>query len=161
MAEKGPIASILKGPIQFSDFLFEDFIVGVFPQPLTDSGGGVVDPYPSASRVFGAAEEGIGESGITPVYPSNDEGVLFSHKFVGALLAFASEVAIGELIAVEVLMGTTVRSIKDGEGKAREASDVDFIGGKARGGANGVVIGVFDVGQMDVPVVLVFVTDHG
>ena len=47
------------------------------------------------------------------------------------------------------------------EGKAREASDVDFIGGKARGGANGVVIGVFGVGKMDAPVVLVFVTDHG
>ena len=43
----------------------------------------------------------------------------------------------------------------------REASDVDFIGGKARGGANGAVIGVFDVGKMDVPVALVFVTDHG
>ena len=29
------------------------------------------------------------------------------------------------------------------------------------GGANRVVIGVFDMGEMDVPVVLVFVTDHG
>ena len=38
---------------------------------------------------------------------------------------------------------------------------MEFIGGKARGGANGVVIGVFDVGKMDVPVVLVFVADHG
>ena len=38
---------------------------------------------------------------------------------------------------------------------------MDLIKGKARGGANGVVIGVFDVGKMDVPVVLVFVTDHG
>ena len=128
---------------------------------MTDSGGGIVDPYPSASRVFGSTEKGIGESGIAPVYPSNGEGVLFSHKFIGALLAFASEVATGELIAVDVLMGTTVRSIEDGQEKAREASDVDFIGGKARGGANGVVISVFDVGKRDVPVVLVFVTDHG
>ena len=38
---------------------------------------------------------------------------------------------------------------------------MDFIRGKARGSANVVVIGVFDVGKMDVPVVLVFVTDHG
>ena len=29
-----------------------------------------------------------------------------------------------------------------------------FIGGEARGGANRVVIGVFDMGEMDVPVVL-------
>ena len=128
---------------------------------MADSGGGVVDPYPSASRVFGAVEESIGESGIASVYPSNGEGVLFSHKFVGALLTLASEVAIGEFIAVEVLMGTTVPSIKDIEGGAREASDVDFIGGKARGGANGVVTGVFDVGKMDVPDVLVLITDDG
>ena len=94
---------------------------------MADSGGGVVDPYPSASRVFRAAEEGIGESGIAPVYPSNGEGVLFSHKFVGPLLTLASEVAIGELVAVEVLMGITVRSIKDGEG----------------GGAGGVRCGLY------------------
>ena len=125
------------------------------------SGGGIVDPYPSASRVFGAAEEDTGESGIAPVYPSNGEGVLLSHKFLGALLKLASEVAISELIAVEILMGTTVQLIKDDEGKAREASDVDLIRGKARGCANGVVTGVFNVGKMDVPVVLVFVTDHG
>ena len=160
-AGEGPAASILKGPVQFSEFLFEDFIVSAFPQSLADSGRGIVDPHPSTSRVFGATEKSIGESGVAPIDPSNGEGVLFSHNFIGALLAFASEVAIGELIAVEALMGTTVRSFKDGEGKAREASDVDFIGGKARGGANGVIIGVFDVGKMDIPVVLVFVIDHG
>ena len=38
---------------------------------------------------------------------------------------------------------------------------MDFIEGKARGGANGGVIGVFDVRKMDVPVVLVFVANHG
>ena len=128
---------------------------------MADSGGGIVDPYPSGSRVYGATEKSIGESEVALIDPSDGEGVLFSHNFVGALLAFASEVAIGELIAVEALMDTTARSIKDGEGKAREASDVDFIGGKARGGANEVVIGEFGVGMMDVPVVLVFVTDHG
>ena len=128
---------------------------------MADSGDGIIDPYPSASRVFGATEKSIGESGVAPIDASNGEGVLFSHNFIGALLAFASEVAIGELIAVEYLMDTTVQSFKDGEGKAREASDVDFIGGKARGSANEVVIGVFDVGKMDAPVVLVFVIDHG
>ena len=34
---------------------------------------------------------------------------------------------------------------------AREASDVDFIGGKAHGGANGVVISI----------ILVFLAHHG
>ena len=43
--------------------------------------------------------------------------MLFSHKLVDALLALASEVAIGELVVVEVLVGTTVRSIKNGDGR--------------------------------------------
>ena len=87
--------------------------------------------------------------------------MLLAHNFIGALLSVAREVAIGDLIAIEALMGTAVRSIKDGEGETREASDVDFIRGKARSGADGVVISVFDVGKMDVPVILMFVADHG
>ena len=102
---------------------------------MTDSGGGVVDPYPFASRVFGATEKSIVESGVAPIDSSNGEGVLFAYNFIGALLSVASEVAIGELIAIEALMGTTVRSFEDGKREAREASDVDFIGGKARSGA--------------------------
>ena len=38
---------------------------------------------------------------------------------------------------------------------------MDFIEGETRGGANGVVIGIFDMGKMDVPVVLVFIANHG
>ena len=117
---------------------------------MADSGGSIVDPYPSASHVFGATEESIGESGVAPIDASNGEGVLFTHDFISA-----------SLIAIEALMATPVRSVEDGEREARKASDMDFIGGKTRGGANGVVIGVLDVGKMDVPVVLVFVTDHG
>ena len=128
---------------------------------MADSGGGIVDPYPSTSRVFGATEKSIGESEVAPIDPSNGEGVLFAHDFISASLLVASEVAVGELIAIEALMATTVRLFEDGEGKARETSDLNFIGGKARSGANGAVIGVFDVGKVGVPVVLVFVTDHG
>ena len=128
---------------------------------MADGGGGIVDPYPSASHVFGTTEKSIGESGVAPINPSNGEGVLFAHNFISTTWSVASEVAVGELIAIEALMATSVRSFEDGERKARETSDVNFIGGKARGGANGVIIGVFDVGKVEVPVVLVFVTDHG
>ena len=68
--------------------------------------------------------------------------ILFLNKFIRALLALANKVAVGELVAIEVLMYTTVRSIKDGEREVRQASNMDFIGGEARGGANGVVIGI-------------------
>ena len=85
---------------------------------MADSGGGIVDLYPPASCVFGKTEKSIGESGVGPIDPSNGEGVLSSHNFMSALLAFASEVAIGELIAVEALIDTTVRSFEDGDGRS-------------------------------------------
>ena len=86
---------------------------------MADSGGGVIDPNPSAGRILGAAEKGIGEGGVSPINPSDGEGVLFSHKFVCSLLAFAGKVAIGELVAVKVLVHTAIRSVEDGEREAR------------------------------------------
>ena len=86
---------------------------------MADGGGGVVYPDPSTSRVLGAAKEGIGEGGVTPVNPSDGEGVLFSHKFVCSLLALAGKVAIGELVSVKVLVHTAMRSVENGEREAR------------------------------------------
>ena len=86
---------------------------------MADSGGGVVYPDPSTSRVLGAAEEGIGEGGAAPVNPSDGEGVLFSHKSVCSLLTLAGKVTIGELVAVKVLVHTAIRSVEDGKREAR------------------------------------------
>ena len=101
------------------EFRFKNFVVGIFPQPLADSGGGVVDPNPSASRVLGTAEKDIGEGGVVPINASDGEGVLFSHKFVCSLLTRAGKAAIGELVAVKVLVHTAIRSVEDGERKVR------------------------------------------
>ena len=40
------------------------------------------------------------------------------HELVEALLPFSGKVAIGEMIAVKTLMGSTVEAIKGGEGGA-------------------------------------------
>ena len=86
---------------------------------MAGSGGGVIDPIPSAGRILGAAEEGIGEGGVAPINPSDGEGVLFSHEFVCSLLALAGKVTIGELVAVKVLVHTVIGSVEDGEREAR------------------------------------------
>ena len=41
------------------------------------------------------------------------------HELVGTLLPFSGKVAIGEMVAVEALMGSTVEAIKDGKGWTR------------------------------------------
>lgn len=60
-AEEGPMATILKNPVQFREFLFHDFVVSAFPQFLADNGGDVVNSNSHASHEFGAMEEGNGE----------------------------------------------------------------------------------------------------
>ena len=99
----------------------------------------------SAVRLAAAAEESCASWSRRAAIPEQERksgAILFSYKFIRTLLALASKVAVGELVAIEVLMYTTVRSIKDGKREARQASNMDFIRGEARGGANGVVIGI-------------------
>lgn len=93
-------------------------IVSAFPQPLPDGGGGVVRLNPPTRHVQGATEGEVRGNGVAPIYAGDSEGVLFSHKYVGALLALASSVAVEEPILVEALVSTTVCLIENGKGKA-------------------------------------------
>ena len=45
--------------------------------------------------------------------------MLFLHELVDALLPFSGKVAVGEMVAVEVLMGSAVGAVEDDEGEAR------------------------------------------
>ena len=85
------------------------------------------------------------------------EGVLFANELLGPLLSFTSEVAIGEMVAVKALMSSVVGAVEDDEGEARQASDMHFIGSEACRGVDRVVVGVLNVRQVCIPVILVFV----
>ena len=56
---------------------------------------------------------------VPPVYASDCGVVLFTHEPVGALLPLSGKVSIGEMIAVETLIGPVVGEVDDGEGEAR------------------------------------------
>ena len=113
---------------------------------MSDGGGGIIDPYPSTRCIVRPAEEGVRQGGVAAVNAGDRQCVLFAHEFIGSLLSLAGEVAVGELVAVKALVSTTVGSIEDGEGEARESSEMDFVRGKARGRADRIVVGVFDMG---------------
>ena len=86
---------------------------------LSSGGGGVVHLYPTAGHIFGAAKKCVREGRVSSVYTSNCESVLFTHKFVGVLLSFTGEVAIGELVPVQALVASAVGAVEDGEGEGR------------------------------------------
>ena len=50
---------------------------------------------------------------------SDFKGVLYIHELVCALLLFSGKIAMGKMVAVKALMGSTVGAIGDGEGEAR------------------------------------------
>ena len=100
-------------------FLFEAFIVGAFAQSFTGCGGCVVYLYPASRYAFGSAQERVREGGVAPVDASNCKSVLFANELVSSLLSFTGEVAIGEMVAVNALVGSAVGAVEDGEGGAR------------------------------------------
>ena len=128
---------------------------------MTNCGRGVVNPYPAADGILRAAVEGVGEGSVMAFGSGNSEGVLGTHEVVSSLLALSGEVAVCKLVAFEALMRSTMRAIEDREGEASKAADMDFIGGEARGSTDRVVISEFDMGKVNVPVVLAFVAHHG
>ena len=64
-------------------------------------------------------EKRVREGRVPSVYTSDCKGVLLMHELAGALLPFSDKVAIGEMLVVKALMGSTVGAIKDGEGGAQ------------------------------------------
>ena len=100
------------------DFLFENVVIDAFAHSLSYSGSGVVYPYTVASHIFGASKERVREGRVSRVYTSDCEGVLLSHELVGALLPVSCKVAIGEMVAVEALMGSAVGAVENGEREA-------------------------------------------
>ena len=42
VAGKGATAMMMKGPVQLRKFLFENFVISVYAQSLSDGGGGIV-----------------------------------------------------------------------------------------------------------------------
>ena len=63
-------------------------------------------------------------------------------------MAGRGEVDVRQLVPVEALVCTNVWGVVDGEGKARKAAQVCFVGGKPGGGADGVVIGALDAREL-------------
>ena len=116
---EGPTGTILKGLVQLRESFSLNFIIGAFTQSLSYGGGGVVYPYLAAGHVFGAAKKRVRQGRVSSVYASDCEGVLFTYELVSALLPFSDKVAIGEMVAVEALMGYTVGAGEDSEGQAR------------------------------------------
>ena len=48
--------------------------------------------------------------------------MLFTHELVGVLLLFSGRVAIGEIVTVEALTGSTVEAVEDGGGERGKRS---------------------------------------
>ena len=143
------------------EFLFEGFVIGAFAQSLWDCGGCVVYHTQPSARYLGRRRSASESVELRPFRRATVKACLFTHKLVGTLLPFSGEIAIGEMLAVKAMVGSAVGAIEDGEGEARKASDMYFVGSQACRGANRVIVGVSDVRKVSIPVILVFVADHG
>lgn len=105
MDERGPIASTLKGSVQFKEsFSFRTLLSTPSRDPCQGSEGGIIDH----TCIVWATEEDIGEGGVLAIDSIDTYRVLFLHEFVSALLTFMDKVALGELVVIEALMSATL-----------------------------------------------------
>ena len=65
-----------------------------------------------------------------------------------------SEVEVRQLVPVEALVPANVGEVEDGEGEARKATDVYFVGGEPCSGVDGFVVCNLHVWELLVLVVL-------
>lgn len=65
------------------------------------------------------------------------------------------------MVLIDALASANVGEIKNGEGEARRAADVDFVGGEPCSGIDGVVVCALLVWELHVLVVFLFVDHHG
>ena len=135
------------------EFGLENCGVGAFLYALANGGSGVVDPCPTVDRERRGNAEGVHDEGVAAVEARYVDSVKVPDGAVGTLLASSGKVDERELAPVEALMSANASRVEDAEGKARQAAHVS--GGQPDGGADGVVVGAFDVRGVSVPIVSV------
>ena len=102
----------------------------------------------------------VGEGGVSAVNTGNGEDVVCADNVVRTLLPVGGQGAIGQVVTGQTLVSHDTCAIENRQEEPWESAHVDLVGRQTRRRANGVVVSEFDVGQMQVPVVLSLVDDH-
>ena len=91
----------------------------------------------------------------------NYEGMVFAKNVVRALPPVCSLVAIGQVIAGQTLVSRYSGAFKNHHGETWKPANVNPVGRQTRRRANRNVVGELDVRELQIPVVMLFVDDHG
>lgn len=153
------MASILYGPVQLSESVVFSTASSVFlraPGQTVATELYFVRPNPGAEGDSGGLMRSVRQRRI-PTCPSRHHTGMLSYEGVGSLLAIRGTITVIELVTVEALMSATMRSLEYREGQMGKAADV---WGQTCRGANGIVVGKFDVQKMCIPIVLTFTDNH-
>ena len=101
-----------------------------------------------------------GEGGVYACNTRNREGVECADNVARALLPVGGQVSIGQVVTDQTLVSHDTSAVENRRGGAWESAHVDLVGRQTCCRADGIVINEFDVGQMQVPIVLSLVDDH-
>ena len=158
-AEQGPNARIVDGPVQLSASLALSTLASVFaftPWRMVEA-----ELYTHAQPpVAKCWTQRVGEGEVSTVCTRNGEGVVCANYVVRALLSVGGQVAIGQVVTGQTQVSHDTSAVDNRQGGAWESAHVDLVGRQTHRHADGVVASEFDVGKMQVPIVLSLVDDH-
>ena len=137
------------------EFGLEHLGVRVRLHTLEDGGGGVVHLWPTTHSEVWCRTQCVGEGEVSAVNTRNGQGVVCADNVVLALLPVGGQVAIGLVVAGQILVSHDAGAIDNRWGGTWESAHVDLVGRQDRRRADGIVVGEFDVRQMQVSIVFV------
>ena len=134
--------------------------VGVRLHTLADSRGRIEHPCPTTNIEVRCWTQRVGEGGVSAVNTGNGEGVVCADNVVRELLPVGGQVAIGQVITGQTLVSHDTSAVENRQGEPWESAHVDLVGRQTHRRADGIVVRIFYVGQMQVPIVVSLVDDH-
>ena len=103
----------------------------------------------------------VGEGGVSAGNARNGEGMMFAKNIVCALLSVCSQVAVGQVVAGQTLVSRDSGKFENCQRETWKSTHVNLVGGQIRRLANRIVVCELDVRELQIPVVLAFIDDHG
>lgn len=89
--------------------------------------------------------KGVGQLKGATFDMGDGEDVFFVNEVVGPALGIDSEVAVSQLVAIDVLVVNDVWAMRKSEGGVRKGSNMNFVGGESSGSADEVFANKLDM----------------
>ena len=117
-------------------------------------------PCPNTRSEVRCWTQRVIEGGVSVVNTRNGEGVVCAVNVVCSVWPHGGQITIAQVVAGQTPVSHDASAVENREGELWESARVGLVGRQTRSRDDEIAIRAFDVGQMQVAIVLSLVDDH-